>query len=164
MKIRDFRDNDFEHLTSLVNDFENYLVDVDAKQIRKPFDSLADCKKYVSQLIADRDEREGAFLVAEENGKIVGFVQGIIDRNDSDLLYTLTHKRGIHGWIGLLFVSLEFRSKGIAKALIDGIILYFKQRDCTEVNLHVSADNMLARAVYSKYGFAERDLEMAIDL
>lgn len=162
IKIRKFSDSDYNKIVCLVDDFQNYIVSIDQKKIVKPFDSKEDCKKYLDQLIDDTAKKKGAFYIAESQGEIVGFIQGIIDDNE-DTLYSLSHKSGAHGWIGEVYVDSSYRGQGIARLLIDKIILYFKEMNCSGVRLSIMANNENAHNVYSKIGFYERGIEMAID-
>ncbi len=160
IKIRQYCDDDFEQVFRLIDDFQNLMVEIDTRKISKPFDSLDCCKKYLNQLLMDCAEREGIFYLALDNEKIIGFVQGIIDRHKDDTIYTLTHTPGAHGWIGELYIEPEYREQGIGKQLIEEIAEYFKENGCVNVRLNAMSDNIKAIAAYEKLGFVLRNVEM----
>lgn len=163
MNIRDYENKDREEIRQLINNFQNFIVKTTKYKLPKPFDLLEDCEKYLDQLLKDTSEKNGKFYIVEIDGKIIGFIQGIIDQNTSDPLYCLTHKSGAHGWIGELYVDEKSRGQGIAKKLVNKINEYFKEQGCMGVRLFVLANNNGAIKAYKKIGFTERDIEMAID-
>lgn len=164
INIRQFNQNDFDETIGLIIDFQNYIAAKDRKSNCTPFQSQKEAGAYLRQLLDDVARREGRFFVAEDNGQLVGFIQGIIDRHTDDTLYVLSHKPGAHGWIGELYVKQEYRGQGIAKKLISNLAKYFRENGCISMRLSVLADNELAIGVYEKIGFETRDLELAIDL
>jgi ribosomal protein S18 acetylase RimI-like enzyme len=163
--IRDYQDSDYEALLGLVIEFQNYIAATDSKKICKPYGSESDARSYVDQLIKDLRDRDGAAYIALDGEVVIGFIQGIIDRfKKKDLLYTLTHEPGDHGWIGELYVNPSYRGQGIAKKMVDKLANHFKENGCVKIRLSVMADNKLARSAYEKMGFEERDLELSRDL
>jgi len=141
-------------------DFQNYIASIDSKMIAKPFDNSADCQKYIQQLIKDAKEREGVLFVALNGNTIIGFIQGVIDRHKEDVIYTLSHRAGDHGWIGELYVNAMYRGQGIAKQLVEKISAYFKERGCDNVRLNAMAENKTALIAYKKMGFELRNVEL----
>lgn len=167
IKIREYEAADYDNLHNLIAEFQLYLAKTDTRKFCKPFDSSKEIKQYTDQTIKDAKEREGMIYLAESQTaerEIIGFVQGIIDRHEKDLLYQLSHKLGDHGWVGELFVKPEFRSKGVARSLIKKMENYFRKTGCVNIRLCVMADNKIARLAYKRMGFEERDLELAKDL
>jgi ribosomal protein S18 acetylase RimI-like enzyme len=165
MIITKYTESDYEQTLELIIEFQDYLAEIDTKKQVKAFDSRDDAKKYLDQLIRDTVEREGAFYLAKQDDEIVGFIQGIIDRNQDNVLYTLTHHNpGAYGWIGVLYIKPNHRGSGISRQLVDKITTHFKSNNCISVRLLVMADNALARSAYTHLGFAERDLELSKDL
>jgi ribosomal protein S18 acetylase RimI-like enzyme len=164
MIITKYTESDYEEVLDLVIEFQDYLAGIDTKKQVKAFDSRDDAKKYLDQLIRDTLEREGAFFLAKSDNEVIGFIQGIVDRNTDNVLYTLTHHHpGAHGWIGEVYVKPSHRGSGISRQLVDKITEHFKSNNCVSVRLLVMADNALARAAYAHLGFDERDLELSKD-
>ncbi|HUD07568.1 MAG TPA: GNAT family N-acetyltransferase [Candidatus Saccharimonadales bacterium] len=164
MIIRNYQEADFADLVRLMDEFNDYIVSVDTSGVVKSYTSPADCETYTIQTIKDANERNGFIYVAEENGNIIGFVQGIIDNNDKDILYVLTHIPFADGWIGELYVKPEFRGQGIGKQLVAKANCYFKGKGCKYVRVYVLNDNVNTVNIYKKLGFKIRDLEMLSEL
>jgi len=164
LKIRKYENADYDAFLQIIEEFQRYIAKTDSRGVCRDFKSLEDVKKYADQSLKDVAEREGAIYFAEIDGKIAGFILGIVERNEKDTLYILTHKPGAHGWIGEVFVSPEFRKQGIARKLIDKIAADFKTKVCVNVRLYVMADNKLAISAYENIGFQTRDLEMSKDI
>jgi len=162
--IRKYENTDYDSFLQLIKEFQRYIAATDSSEVCCEFDSAADVKKYADQSLDDVAKREGSLYFAETEGKIVGFVLGIIERNEKDTLYILTHKPGAHGWIGEVYVDSEYCKRGIARRLIDKIIADFKDKGCVNVRLYVMADNQIAISAYEKLGFRTRDLEMSRDI
>ena len=83
------------------------------------------------------------FLVAVEDGKIVGTVMGGYD--------------GHRGWIYSLAVDHRERHRGIGSALIDNIEQELRALGCPKVNLQVVASNSGVVEFYEKLGFSVED-------
>ena len=164
MEIRDYQKEDFAELCVLMNEFNNYIASVDTEKIVKSFSSQADIESYTIQTIKDADERNGFVYLAEENGSIIGFIQGIVDNNDKDVLYKLSHIPFSDGWIGELYVKPEYRGRGIGKKLVKKAHEYFRKHGCRFVRLLVLNDNSETVKIYKNLGFKVRDLELTNEL
>ncbi len=75
-------------------------------------------------------------IAAEEEGKIVGFGNGILN--------------GTAGWLGNILVPSEFRRRGIGYEITRHLIEYFKCKGC--VNQILIASEMGIN-IYSRFGF-----------
>ncbi|MEM4134266.1 MAG: ribosomal protein S18-alanine N-acetyltransferase [Candidatus Micrarchaeia archaeon] len=82
-----------------------------------------------------------SFLVAKENGKIIGYI----------ILQMIEPKKG---YIRSIAVKKEKRKKGVAKSLIKYLI---KKFELEEISLHVRAGND-AINFYKKLGFKEIEI------
>lgn len=165
MNIRNYQKEDDNRLVKLVVGFQNYITTVDRDELIKNFESEADARKYLDKLLKDIEEMEGFLFVAEENGQIVGFVHGIIERyKEENTFYSLTHKLGDIGWIGVIYVTTENRCKGIAKSLFEKAQEFIRSKGCKKIKLLVLRDNKNAVELYEKLGFETHDLEMSLDI
>ena len=81
------------------------------------------------------------FLVAEEEGRVVGVIMGAWD--------------GRRGWLHHLAVAHEARGRGIAPSLVTEVEHRLKARGCLKVNLLVYAGNESARRLYHRLGYDE---------
>ncbi len=64
-------------------------------------------------------------------------------------------------YITNMYTKLEYRKKGIAKALLDKVVYEAKIRDCNKIILNASKSG---RSLYEKYGFSELENEMVLYL
>ncbi len=88
--------------------------------------------------------------VAEEDGKILGFVA-------SDGNWFSKREGKVVGAVHELVVLPPYRSKGVGKALMEKVFEYFKSRGLDLAELWVGDENMPALEFYKKLGFKERD-------
>ncbi len=88
--------------------------------------------------------------VAEEDGKIVGFLAG--DGN-----WFSKREGKVVGAIHELVVLPEYRNKGIGKALVQKALEYFKSRGLDRAELWVGDENKQALEFYKSLGFEEKD-------
>ena len=84
------------------------------------------------------DERH-VFLVAEENGELLGYV---------GMLHVLDE-----GYISNVATAPEHRRQGVAKALLTELLERAKRLELAFVTLEVRASNEAAIALYSGFGF-----------
>ena len=90
-------------------------------------------------------------LVAEANGEIVGFVNGLTYR------HSIRNKR--EGFVNNIYVLPEYRRKGIATKLLTSIIKKFKMRNLTMCTLDAYVKNKKAISLWKKMGFKEDFIE-----
>ena len=77
-------------------------------------------------------------VVAEENNKIVGFGNGILN--------------GAAGWLGNILVPSEFRRRGTGSEITRHLVEYFHSKGCTSQILIASE---MGINIYSRLGFKE---------
>jgi ribosomal protein S18 acetylase RimI-like enzyme len=82
----------------------------------------------------------GMLLLAEEDGRAVGFVQG---RMDTPRL----------GWVEALYVVPDARRRGVARELLAQVAALIRERGAEHVGLEVSDGSREARALYDRLGF-----------
>lgn len=164
--IRPYTDTDITQLDELTNDFQNYMVGIDERGELRPFSSIDEAHQYMGKLIADAKDMDGVVFVAEENGKIIGYVQGIIDRHtdEDNVMYQTSHNKSIDGWVGVLYVDPAFRGKKLGRALFDAIKQNFVDAGCQTLRLLVMNDNTGSVKFYESYGMKIRDVEMVVSL
>ncbi len=157
--IRKYQEKDFDDLVEMTQEFQSFLATTDTLGLVINLDTEK-AKKYTEVTLRDVSTKEGALFVAEnEDGQLVGFTAGIIDRTPSDF-FKLGHKSEVQAWIGELFVKEAARKTGLGKQLMQEIETYFKNNGATTSWLKVATDNELARAFYNSLGYTEREVEL----
>lgn len=104
----------------------------------------------------DDASRGEIVLVAEEDGRVLGFGVGALrDRRDKDA-YTIAPFHD--GEVGALYVVPEARDRGIGTALIQAFETWFRENGCGAVHITVDAFNERARRFYGQLGYQPRDI------
>jgi ribosomal protein S18 acetylase RimI-like enzyme len=161
-EIRQYQLEDKPKVIQLMNSLQDFFVEIDTHQELISFDSIQAAEKYIDQAIKDATDMNGVIFITEsEQGEIVGFIQGIINSHEDEVMHNLTHQQGKDGWIGLLIVDEQHRNQGVGKQLLKRISDFFDEAGCSSVRLKVSSNNTHAIEVYKSLGFAERDIELA---
>jgi ribosomal protein S18 acetylase RimI-like enzyme len=128
MQIREFKTADYKQVFSL---WKKSGLDIGRS------DTLESLHK---QMERDAD----LFLVAEENGCIMGVVLG--------------RWEGRRGWINRLAVAPEQRHKKLGSLLVSEVEKRLKAKGCEKVNLLIEADNSGVQEFYKKIGYNRDDL------
>ena len=92
-----------------------------------------------------RDLPTSLVLLAKENGQIVGLCNSFIS------FATFTVKKFIN--IHDIVVLNDHRGKGIGKRLMEAVIRFAKEIECSKVTLEVREDNIIAQELYKSLGF-----------
>lgn len=84
------------------------------------------------------------FLVAEEEGRVVGSIMGGYDGHRGSIFY--------------LAVDPDHRNHGWGAALVEEVERRLLERGCPKINLQVRTDNEDAIGFYLRQGFAREEL------
>lgn len=84
------------------------------------------------------------FLVAEENGRIVGVIMGCYD--------------GRRGWINHLAVTPDQQGVSLGSHLVKEVEVRLKAKGCEKLNLLIEPTNEDVQAFYERLGYARDDL------
>ena len=105
-----------------------------------------------SDIIVEKCRHQPEFVfVAELDGALVGSVLAGYD--------------GHRGWLNLLAVHPEFRSRGFGRMLVDYAIERLRARGCRKVNLQIRSDNQDVVEFYQQLGFeVEARVSMGLKL
>ena len=93
----------------------------------------------------------------EDNGKIVATAAILF----IEFPPTYTNQAGVKGYITNMYTDPDYRGKGIASAMLDKLSDEAKKRGVTRLWLHASR---LGKPVYRRFGFAETDTFMELNL
>ena len=166
MTIRPFHPKDRAAIDKLAIKLHAHFAQVDDTAESLPFTNLRDAHGYMQRMIDDSENMNGAMYIAEENGQVIGFVQGVIidHQPGRDAVFDAVHTPRKDGWIGLLYVEPEQRGSGVGRALLDEMKRYFQSKNCDTLRLKVLSGNQPAIAFYEKYGLTAREIEMVTKL
>ena len=92
-------------------------------------------------LIGELEQASRYYLVAAEDGKIVGY-GGLLGAGDQGDVVTLA-------------VAASRWGQGIGSALLEALMTEAVRRGCAELFLEVRTDNVRAQQLYLRYGFTE---------
>jgi len=115
-------------------------------------------RKWAKYVVDKFDEISTKLIVAEEDGKVVGFMLCLLSPN------TPVFKERKIGVISDVFVLEERRRKGVAKKMLDVAVKWFKKNKVRSVRLGVANDNLEARAVWRRMGFEAYMIYKRLDL
>lgn len=93
----------------------------------------------LESLESEMKNENSLFLVALEDGEVIGYIGMSIVIDE--------------GYIFNVAVSAIWRKRGVATALINELVTYAKKNNFSFITLEVRESNMLARSLYSKFGF-----------
>ena len=81
------------------------------------------------------------FLVAEQQGKVAGYVVALDAADEGEILNLAVAEGG--------------RRRGLGRALVEAIIAALSERGVRQVYLEVRESNAAARALYAGFGFKD---------
>lgn len=113
---------------------------------------------YRNWLIGRATDAHSVFLVAERDGKLVGFLVGTLDRD------LPIYRIGEYGFIHDLWVEEEYRHEGIGRQMTMLAVERFRQMGVKQVRLDTAAPNDAARALFESCGFRVSVIEMLLEL
>lgn len=94
--------------------------------------------------LADADAR---ILVAELDGAVVGYVNGVIADITTEMFQPLRC-----GLLADIYVQVAYRRRGLGKQLVERLALWFRSREVGHFEWHVSAANREALAFWKAIG------------
>jgi len=144
MQIRPYAPGDLARVQQItVESFEGVSID---RNIETRFGTVAgrDWRERKARDVATDCEiqPEGVF-VAEENGRIVGYITTRLDRFTSI------------GRIPNLAVDAEYRGSGIGSRLIEHAIEWIRDQGMAMAKIETLAQNERGQALYPRFGFQE---------
>jgi GNAT superfamily N-acetyltransferase len=112
--------------------------------------------EFVRQMLEAASGPDGVVLVAEDKGRIVGFASGQVEtRKERERLAVIEYRNGA---VPELYVSPEWRRRGLGSALLARLDEHFRARGCQASVIEVFAPNVGARDFYGRLGYEERDI------
>jgi ribosomal protein S18 acetylase RimI-like enzyme len=112
---------------------------------QKRLDESVLCKG-VAALIAD--DTKGFYLVAEQNGEVVGSLMVTTEWSD--------WRNGVFWWVQSVYISPDFRRQGIYAQLYAQVkVLAEQQQDVCGFRLYVEKENNIAQKTYESLGMQQ---------
>ncbi len=144
MIIREAKKSDFEEWFKLEKGFvkfQNKFLKKDMKcSIAKP-----GMKKYFMKVL----KRKSLFLVLENDKKLQGYFEGLIEGGKAQAFVCQIKKMG---YINNVFITRKYRGKGYFSKFIQAFYEYLKKNKVKYCSLDVDKDNP-AVEVYKKLGY-----------
>jgi GNAT superfamily N-acetyltransferase len=119
-------------------------IDVDAM--------LASVQRWVRDSLEHAADDEHAVFVAEDAGRVVGFVTAAQRRH-------FTGAR--EAYVGELVVAADAEGRGAGRALMGAVEEWARGRGVERVSLETGAANAAARRFYAALGYAEDDVRLS---
>lgn len=162
LKIRRYRESDKVRVERMFDDFEDFLASIDnlgrlarkRSLIRRGYGAA-----YLKKTLREVSKGDGFFYIAEVEGKIAGFVSGLICKA-SKIQIIETKRKELYGFITEIYVESSYWGSGVAKLLMNEAEKYLKGKGCTCISLDVFAPNGRARRFYEKSGYLERSVTL----
>lgn len=151
-EIRQYRDTDRAALVATLRELQLYICSLDElKRTRQSADF--DGEAYVCRLL-EKVQGQGVIYLADDEGKIVGCVAGVIsERNEDDLLEAYPSK---DGRILEPYVQSGHRGQKIGVRLMQAIEQYFRDHGCIGCHVDCFAPNIDAHKFYVSLGYVDR--------
>lgn len=115
---------------------------------REPGENLLSTEDFEKVILEDAEAETSIFLIAEAEGKIVGFT-----RLAGNKLKRFRHKAGF----GICILK-EYWGYGIGRVLFENILMCADASGIEKISLTVVETNIKAIQLYKKYGFVEEGL------
>lgn len=98
-------------------------------------------------------------IVATDEEKVVGFLMYVINKVNFDNQV----ERNLYN-VNAVDVDEECRGQGIGHKLFDYLKDIAKENNIDAIELQVNAENKVAKAMYEKYGFTDKSINMEFKL
>lgn len=124
-----------------------------------PRSTLQGASLYARSLSDRLNDSHTRVLVAEEDGRIVGYVLGVM----VDLMPEMFEQEA-GGFLADIFVEEAYRGQGVGRALVEGLIDWFREKGLKHYEWHVAATNGSAIAFWEQLGGRPWQIRMRADI
>jgi ribosomal protein S18 acetylase RimI-like enzyme len=114
--------------------------------------------RYGRWITARAQDPRSVFLVAEREGRLIGFLLGAVEEEIP--IYRIKE----FGFIHDIWVEEEYRHEGIARQMVMLAIERFKSIGVPQIRLDTAAVNDSARKLFTSCGFRVSTIEMLLEL
>jgi GNAT superfamily N-acetyltransferase len=113
-------------------------------------------RRCFKRVLTSRTQRT---LVARAGGRLVGMMG--VDLHRRQYRHYVVRR---YVYLHTLFVEPAFRGAGVARRLISRGLAWARRRGAQQIRLETAYGNRAARRLYEAFGFAPREVMLALDL
>lgn len=154
--IRNYKQADKGTIENYFDDFSDFIASMDPLKRLRRLPGFG--QKYLQTTLRDVKRKNGAMYVAVKENHIIGFVVGVIIKQNAIERYECIPT--ITGRVTELFVHESQRGKNIGSLLMQKIEHYFKTNDCNIIHIEVFEPNIHAHNFYQSLGYTDRIRDM----
>ncbi|MFW5691114.1 MAG: N-acetyltransferase family protein [Chloroflexota bacterium] len=114
---------------------------------------------YARRIEDQVDDSYSRVFVAEHDGRIIGFVLGMI----IDVMPHL-FEQDAGGFLADIYVAPAYRRAGVGRALVDALAAWFRSRGVQRMEWYVAARNESGRDFWHRMGGRDVMVRMRVDL
>jgi ribosomal protein S18 acetylase RimI-like enzyme len=156
LNIQPYQNADFQVVSQLFEDFMDYIINLDDLGITRKQINYGE--KYLQKNIKDVETKNGSFLIAKIDKKVVGLGVAVVDElSNDDLIELVPHTPGR---IMELYVDRQYRKHGIGTKIMQMLEKYLVDFGCNTIRIGVFVPNYLAHKLYEKLGYKDRNVDM----
>ena len=115
-------------------------------------------QRYSKWMAARAADPRSVFLVAEREGRLVGFIVATVEKEIP--IYRLDE----FGFIHDLWVEPEYRNEGVARQMTMLLIERFREIGVKQIRCDTAAQNEMARKLFASCGFRPSVIEMLLEI
>jgi ribosomal protein S18 acetylase RimI-like enzyme len=153
--VRRATEEDLEAIGRLWQEMMDYHCTLDPNVFALAEDALSCWREWLDTILSEENR---VVLVAEVDGKPVGYVHGTVGETPP------VYAQRKHGAIVEISVTASWRRRGVGGKLIAALFDWFRQRGLAEVRMGRSPRNPLATAFWRKMGFEPYMVQMRREL
>jgi ribosomal protein S18 acetylase RimI-like enzyme len=146
--IRPAAPADYARILAMNHAIQQYERDLVGYPVLRP-EEVSD--GYFADLVAHVEDDDGAILVAEGAGELIGFAAGY-QSTDDDMLVDADFNR--HALLSDIYVVDGFRGRGVAQALMTEFADIMRAKGALWLRICAKAQNQAAIGAYLQFGFA----------
>ena len=150
--VRAFHPGDARQVEALFSELQSHERSIEENRVDGDLISPA----YVKHLLDDCRKWDGGILVAEHEGRVVGFICVLAGFDSRDMIEADSK----YAFVTDLVVTSGMRGRGVGLKLLQEAEVFSRQRGARVIRLNVIAGNTSARDFYSKAGFRELEIKL----
>ena len=153
MEIIEYASKYDEQIKDLLVELQNYLIDVDDWHTQV---FLPNYREDIFKMDMKKVQNQsGKIYLAKCENDVIGLIIGVV--SETDEIDKLTNDCSKTGEILELIVKNNIRGNGVGKFLLNKMETYFKNIDCSRINIEVFGPNKKGLNFYTKNNYIVRD-------